>query len=142
MCPSPLVLLFTSVARAYKKTGITTAPKGKQSFFEPLIVFVRDDIAKINGNAEILGSGITAGSRVYEDASYIRLKTISLGYTMPKSIVSKLSLASIRLYVQAYNLYTWTKWSGFDAEWVNLGSGNNGVVPQPRTITGGIKLGF
>lgn len=98
----------------------------------------------INGNAETLGSGITtsAGSRVYEDASYIRLKTISLGYTVPKSIVSKLSLASIRLYVQAYNLYTWTKWTGFDSEWVNLGSGNNGVVPQPRTITGGIKLGF
>ncbi len=96
----------------------------------------------INGNAETLGSGITAGSRVYEDASYIRLKTISLGYNIPKKVVSKLGLASLRVYAQAYNLYTWTKWSGFDAEWVNLGSGNSGVVPQPRTITGGIKLGF
>lgn len=43
-----LFLLFTSIAKAYKKQGITTAPKGKQSFFEPLIVFVRDDIAKGN----------------------------------------------------------------------------------------------
>lgn len=43
-----LLLLFTSIARAYKKQGITSAPKGKQSFFEPLIVFVRDDIAKGN----------------------------------------------------------------------------------------------
>lgn len=43
-----LVLLFTSVARAYKKHGITSAPKGKQSFLEPLIVFVRDDLAKGN----------------------------------------------------------------------------------------------
>ncbi len=43
-----LFLLFTSIARSYKKTGITTAPKGKQSFFEPLITFVRDDIAKDN----------------------------------------------------------------------------------------------
>lgn len=43
-----LFLLFTSVARSYKKHGITTAPKGKQSFLEPLIVFVRDDIAKGN----------------------------------------------------------------------------------------------
>lgn len=43
-----LVLLFTSIARSYKKTGVTSAPKGKQSFFEPLIVFVRDDIAKTN----------------------------------------------------------------------------------------------
>jgi F-type H+-transporting ATPase subunit a len=43
-----LFLIFTSVARAYKKTGVTTAPKGKQAFLEPLIVFVRDDLAKGN----------------------------------------------------------------------------------------------
>jgi F-type H+-transporting ATPase subunit a len=43
-----LILVFTSVARAYKKHGVTTAPKGKQSFLEPLIVFVRDDLAKEN----------------------------------------------------------------------------------------------
>ncbi len=43
-----LILLFTSIARAYKKTGVTSAPKGKQSFMEPLIVFVRDEIAKAN----------------------------------------------------------------------------------------------
>lgn len=43
-----LVLLFVSIANSYKKHGITSAPKGKQSFFEPLIVFVRDDIAKGN----------------------------------------------------------------------------------------------
>ncbi|MBC7695622.1 MAG: F0F1 ATP synthase subunit A [Burkholderiales bacterium] len=43
-----LFWLFTSIAKAYKTQGITSAPKGKQSFFEPLIVFVRDDIAKGN----------------------------------------------------------------------------------------------
>lgn len=43
-----LILIFTSIAKAYKNTGVTSAPKGKQSFFEPLIVFVRDDIAKGN----------------------------------------------------------------------------------------------
>lgn len=43
-----LFLLFTSIAKAYKTTGVTSAPKGKQSFFEPLITFVRDDIAKGN----------------------------------------------------------------------------------------------
>jgi F-type H+-transporting ATPase subunit a len=47
-----LFLLFTSIARAYKNTGITSAPKGKQSFFEPLITFVRDDIAKSNIGAK------------------------------------------------------------------------------------------
>ncbi|MBS1652776.1 MAG: F0F1 ATP synthase subunit A [Bacteroidetes bacterium] len=43
-----ILWLGISLARAYKKTGITSAPKGKQSFLEPLIVFVRDDIAKSN----------------------------------------------------------------------------------------------
>lgn len=43
-----LVWLFSSIAKAYKTQGVTSAPKGKQSFFEPLIVFVRDDIAKGN----------------------------------------------------------------------------------------------
>jgi F-type H+-transporting ATPase subunit a len=40
--------LFTSIAKTYKTTGVTSAPTGKQSFFEPLITFVRDDIAKDN----------------------------------------------------------------------------------------------
>ncbi len=43
-----ILWLFTSIANTYKKQGVTNAPQGKQSFFEPLIVFVRDDIAKSN----------------------------------------------------------------------------------------------
>ncbi len=43
-----LFLIFTSIAKAYKTQGVKSAPKGKQSFFEPLIVFVRDDIARGN----------------------------------------------------------------------------------------------
>jgi F-type H+-transporting ATPase subunit a len=43
-----ILWLFTSIAKTYKTQGVTSAPKGKQSFFEPLIVFVRDDIAKGN----------------------------------------------------------------------------------------------
>lgn len=43
-----LFALFISIANTYNKTGVTSAPKGKQSFFEPLIIFVRDDIAKSN----------------------------------------------------------------------------------------------
>ncbi|UAY52373.1 F0F1 ATP synthase subunit A [Ferruginibacter albus] len=43
-----LLIIFLSVAKAYKKTGVSSAPKGFQSFMEPLILFVRDDIAKPN----------------------------------------------------------------------------------------------
>ena len=41
-----LILIFTSVARAYKNTGVKSAPKGFQSFIEPIILFVRDEVAK------------------------------------------------------------------------------------------------
>ena len=47
-----LFWIFTSIAKAYKTTGVTSAPIGKQSFFEPLITFVRDDIAKDNIGAK------------------------------------------------------------------------------------------
>jgi F-type H+-transporting ATPase subunit a len=43
-----IFVLFTSIAKSYKSHGVTSAPRGKQSFFEPLITFVRDDIAKGN----------------------------------------------------------------------------------------------
>ena len=43
-----IFVLFTSIAKSYKLHGVTSAPRGKQSFFEPLITFVRDDIAKGN----------------------------------------------------------------------------------------------
>ena len=43
-----LLLVFLTVAKAYKKTGITSAPKGLQSFMEPIILFVRDEVAKPN----------------------------------------------------------------------------------------------
>lgn len=95
-----------------------------------------------NGNTELLGSGITAGSRFYEDASFIRLKTLTFGYNFPRELLKKAKIDRARLYVQGYNLYTWSKWTGFDSEFVNLGNGNNGAVPQPRTITFGLQLGL
>ncbi len=96
----------------------------------------------INGNAEVLGSGSTVGSRFYEDASFMRLKTLTLGYNLPNNLLRKAKIEKTRLYVQAYNLQTWSKWTGFDAEFVSLGNGNNGAIPQPKTITFGIQLGL
>lgn len=95
-----------------------------------------------NGNTELLGSGITAGSRFYEDASFIRLKTATFGYNFPSAILKRVKIDRARLYVQGYNLKTWSKWTGFDSEFINLGSGNNGTIPQPRTVTFGLQLGL
>ena len=51
-----------------------------------------------------------------EDGSFLRLNTITVGYTIPKSILERAHIGSVRVYVTAYNLHTWTNYSGFDPE--------------------------
>lgn len=55
-------------------------------------------------------------SRVVEDGSFVRLKTLSLGYTLPEKWVNKAQLSNVRLNVSAQNLMTWTSYSGMDPE--------------------------
>jgi TonB-linked SusC/RagA family outer membrane protein len=85
-------------------------------------------------------------SRAMEDGSYLRLKNISLGYTLPEGVVSRLRLSSLRVYVMATNLLTFTSYSGLDPE-INAGGGKGTVggvemftVPQPRTVQAGFTI--
>lgn len=97
----------------------------------------------INGGAELRGSGNTAGTRSVENASYVRLKQVSASYTIPANILKPLKFVrSARVYAQGINLITWTAWTGYDPEFVGLGSGNNGVIPQARNYTFGVQIGF
>ncbi len=96
----------------------------------------------IDGNAEARGSGATTGSRFVEDASYFRLKQISLSYQLPGFLLKPLRLQNVKVYGQGINLHTWSNWSGFDAEWINTGNGNTGVVPIARTYIFGLQFGF
>ena len=97
----------------------------------------------INGNAEVRASGHLTGTRVLEDASYIRLKSLSASYSLPRSILKKTKLfEEVRIYAQGFNLWTKTKWTGYDPEFINLGSGNNGIVPQSKSYTFGIQVKF
>lgn len=85
-------------------------------------------------------------SRWLEDGSYLRLKNINLGYTLPSEVVNRAGVNSLRLYVQGSNLLTFTKYKGFDPE-VNQNARNPlvagsdfGTLPQTRTIMFGINL--
>ena len=82
-----------------------------------------------------------------ENGSFMRLKNIQLGYTIPKSVVSKIKFSSIRVYVAANNLYTLTQYKGFDPEIGSAGGAlasgvDYGFYPQARTIMGGISVKF
>ena len=86
--------------------------------------------------------------RYIEDGSYIRLKNISLGYTFPKSITQKISIENLRLYANIQNLFTITKYDGYDPEIgastasVNVYGLDNGRYPSPTVYSLGLNIAF
>lgn len=83
-----------------------------------------------------------------EDASFLRIKDMQLGYTLPQSLMNQLSIASARLYVSAANLYSFTKYSGYDPEAPlnsdepTLPGVDANSYPMPRTISLGVQVDF
>lgn len=80
-----------------------------------------------------------------EDASFLRLKNISLGYTFPKKLIRQLSIQRLRLYFTASNLFVWTPYSGFDPETSVSGNGltrgvDFGSYPRSRSFVLGFNL--
>ena len=79
--------------------------------------------------------------RYVEDGSYIRIKNITLGYSLPVSMLERIGFRQLRIYGSVQNLYTITNYTGFDPE-VGLSGLDNSVYPQSRIITTGINIGF
>lgn len=71
-----------------------------------------------------------------EDGSYLKLKNVVLGYTIPKKLTDKLKIRNLRVYFQAQDLFTITKYKGADPEGLGY------PYPIPRTVTAGLNLGF
>jgi TonB-linked SusC/RagA family outer membrane protein len=67
-------------------------------------------------NKSNFSTNTQACSYYIEDGTYLRLKSLQLGYTLPQSIMSKVKIKSLRVYLQAVNLFTLTKYSGLDPE--------------------------
>lgn len=117
----------TATLRRWKKEGdITDIPR-------PVL----------NGGYNWLGS-----DRFVEDASFLRLKTLSLAYTFDSKKIEKLHLKSLKLYLTAYNLFTWTKYTGQDPE-IYLSGGDPFAIamdysktPPSKTFTFGLNVSF
>ena len=80
-----------------------------------------------------------------QDGSYLRLKNIQLGYTVPEFLTKKILISQLRLYVAAENLLTLTNYRGFDPEISSGGTSlgvDYGVYPQARTFLFGVNLKF
>lgn len=105
------------------------------------------DVTDIPRMANINYSTSYRPSRHVEDGSYLRMKNISLGYTVPASIASKAGMSRLRFYVSSQNLFTITNYTGLDPEsTVDSSSTISGtdlaVMPQPRVLMGGVNITF
>lgn len=117
----------TAVLRRWRKEGdVTDIPRGI-----------------IGGGYNWLGS-----DRYVEDASYLRFRTITLRYTFPKQVLSKLKMRNLSAYVTAENLYTWTNYTGQDPEVSLRGADpfrvamDYSMTPPSKTVTFGLVAGF
>ena len=79
------------------------------------------------------------------DGSFVRLRNITLGYSLPKTVTDFIKISKLRLYVSSENLLTFTKYKGYDPE---IGGGvfgngiDHGIYPQPRTFMTGLNVTF
>jgi hypothetical protein len=97
-----------------------------------------------NENARLYSSNGSASFSVYRKTSFIRLNTISVGYTLPKDLVSKAHIESLKIFANVTNVGTYAPdWTFWDPEFRNRDS--NGVISTaiaPRTYSLGINLTF
>ncbi len=83
-------------------------------------------------------AGVSAEEDMFfENASFVRIKDVSLSYDFPASMINKVGLGQLRLYVTGRNLYTFTEWNGLDPE-----LDDQRFIPLERQIVFGLKLGF
>lgn len=80
------------------------------------------------------------------DGSYLKIKQIQLGYSLPQSIVSKINISRLRAYISFDDWFTFTKYDGFDPETISNGNTNAGIdqgnFPMSKKFTFGLNVTF
>lgn len=99
-----------------------------------------NELYRVGGQGPLVYS-----SRIIEDGSYLRLKTLSFGYNIPTKLLKPLSIKTVRVFTSGQNLITWTNYSGIDPEVSVRNSAltpgfDLSAYPQARTITFGLNL--
>ena len=91
-------------------------------------------------------NNIAMSDRYIEDGSYLRIQNLTLGYRVPSNILNRAKMNNVRLYLSVQNLWTFTKYSGYDPE---VGAFNNNIrlmnvdaghYPNPRSVTVGLNV--
>jgi len=108
-------------------------------------------LAEMNKNAKMFSPAMInmqLHSWDIEDGSFLRLNTVTIGYSLPGNVLHRLSLSRLRIYATAYNVWTWTKYSGYDPE-VDMVRGTPltpgidwSAFPRSRSFNVGINVEF
>ncbi|MDL2282298.1 TonB-dependent receptor [Parabacteroides sp. OttesenSCG-928-G06] len=110
-----------------------------------------DQLAAMNANTTLWSpymSRYVFSDWAVEDGSFLRLNTLTLGYTLPKSLLQKVKMQHCRFYVTGYNVFCWTNYSGFDPEVSTrrktaLTPGvDYSAYPKSRSFVIGVNLNF
>jgi TonB-linked SusC/RagA family outer membrane protein len=118
------------VLERWQKPGdITDVPRLLPGAIEP------------GSSSSVLGGAISSHDRFYEDASYIRLKQLTVAYNFPTEWLSKIKMRTARVYLQGVNLWTYTRYKGFDPEYT-ANATDIGIFPQGKSFVGGVQIGF
>lgn len=128
----------------YDLSGVTNKDRDMMNFWTP--ENPNTNVPRLTGRDT--NDNIRISDRYVENGSYVRLRNVQLGYTLPKHLTTKIMLQKVRVYVSAQNLLTITNYSGLDPEIGETitGSLNRGVdigtYPASRTIMGGLNVTF
>ncbi len=123
-------------------------PTGPNDYRNVQIVGGDPYMPRIAASSAASASNFRMSNRFLEDGSYVRVKNISFGYTLPKSLYSKYGISNVRVYSNAQNVLTFTKYKGYDPE---VGAMNqnqlfngvdNGHYPSPIITTLGLNVNF
>lgn len=108
-------------------------------------------LAEMNKDAKFWATSMSLAplhSWVIEDGSFLRLNTMTLGYSLPKSLLSRLHIQQLRLYASGFNLKTWTRYTGYDPEVDTIRSTaltpgiDFNAYPRSRSYNVGLNLTF
>ena len=123
-------------------------PTGPNDYRNVQIVGGDPYMPRIGASSASSASNYRLSNRFVEDGSYVRVKNISIGYNLPKELYTKYGISNIKIYTNAQNLLTFTKYKGYDPEVGSINQNvlltgvDNGRYPSPIITTLGLNVNF
>ena len=123
-------------------------PNGPNDYRNVQIVGGDPYMPRIGASSASSASNFRLSNRFVEDGSYVRIKNISIGYNLPKKLYAKYGISNVKVYSNAQNVLTFTKYKGYDPEVGSLNQNalltgiDNGRYPSPIITTLGLNVNF